>query len=121
MTNAKLPKEQFPFGACPLMSTVHVQSSPLALNPGIVDLTRGSGVGPNVLSIPIPCLGADCQLWHDVHKMCDLGPAREVWTHERNLPNGALTGKSGADWSLEIVKALRSLQLVLEMLHKKLK
>jgi hypothetical protein len=122
MTAAKLPKEQFPFGACPFMSEVYVQpTSKLTMPAGSGPIPLGGAYGPAIQMIPIPCLGPDCQLWHKVEMECDLGRSREVWTHEQNLPAGALTGKSGADGSGEIVKALRSLQLVLESLHKKLK
>jgi hypothetical protein len=122
MTAAKLPKEQFPHGACPFMSEVYIQpTSKLTMPVGSGPIPLGSSLGPSIQMIPIPCMGVDCQLWDDERLCCDLGPAREVWTHEQNLPNGALTGKSGADGSGDVVNALHSLQLVLEMLHKKLK
>lgn len=122
MTSAKLPKEQFPFGACPFMSEVFIQpTSKLTMPAGSGPFPLGGALGPSVQMIPIPCLGPDCQLWHNIDMRCDLSPAREVWTHEQNLPAGALTGKSGADWLGEILEAVRSLKVVLETLQKKLK
>ena len=122
MTAAKLPKDQFPFGACPFLSEVYIQStSKLTMPAGSGPIPLGGALGPTVQVIPVPCFGPDCQLWDKVRMQCDLGPARELWTHEQNLPGGALARMPGADGSTEIVKALRSLQLVLEMLHAKLK
>lgn len=121
MTAAKLPKEQFPFGACPFMSDVFIQQQSKLTMPAGSPIPLGGALGPSVQLIPIPCMGPDCQLWDKEKMRCDLGPAREIWTHEQNLPGGALTGKSGADSEKALTGALRSLQLILEAIHKKLK
>ena len=122
MTVAKLPKDQFPHHCCPFMSEVYVQqTSKLTMPAGSGPLPLGGALGPSVQMIPIPCMGPDCQLWDSENVRCDLGPAREVWTHEQNLPGGALTGKSGADGSAAVIGTLRSLQSTLEAILKKLK
>jgi hypothetical protein len=119
MTTRKLPLSQFPFGACPFMSEVYMQSA--------TKLTMPAGTGPIPLGsaalkvdlIPVACLGPDCQLWDDERLRCDIGPAREVWTHEQNLPAGALTGTSGADVAERMVKALNALLLPLNIIAKR--
>lgn len=120
MTAAKLPKEQFPFGACPFMSDVFVQQQSKLSMPAGSPLPLGGALGPSVQLIPIPCLGPDCQLWDGERMRCDLGPAREVWTHEQNMPAGALTGKSGADRSDDLVPVIAALGAVLSNLSKSL-
>lgn len=77
MAGPEFPKDQFPYGICPLISRLEYQQS------GSVLLPAASVAGRPVMSvnapgvaIPLfcPCVGKNCCCWDSGRSLCGLVP-----------------------------------------------